>query len=220
MFIWQALNTSSLFGGRQLVIDHRHRRRGFLYAASLLLLIALCPRVFAQEVQFEFDPARTTVSFTLSDVLHTVHGTFKVKNGSIHFDAATGLAGGAVVVDATTGDSGSGARDRRMHKDILESQKYPEITFTPIRVQGAIAAQGTSHLEIQGTINLHGNDHGITITAEVQLASGQLTGKTQFPIPYVKWGIKNPSTLFLRVSPTVDIDIQAVGRMTGTPLHQ
>jgi polyisoprenoid-binding protein YceI len=202
------------------MIDHRHRRRGFLYAVLLLLLIALCPPVFAQEAQFEFDTALTTVSFTLSDALHTVHGTFKLKSGSIHFDPTTGMAGGAVVVDATTGDSGSGVRDRRMHKEFLESQKYSEITFTPIRVQGEIAEQGASHLEIQGTMNLHGNDHGITISAEVQPARGQLTAKTQFPIPYVKWGIKNPSTLFLHVSPTVDIDIQAAGRLTGIPLHQ
>ncbi len=202
------------------MIDHENRRRGLFYAASLLLLLALCPPVFAQQAQFEFDPARTTVSFTLSDVLHTVHGTFKLKSGSIHFDPATGMAGGSVVVDATTGDSGSGMRDRRMHKEFLESQTYSEITFTPIRVQGEIVAQGASHLEIQGTMNLHGYDHGITITAEVLPASGQLTAKTQFPISYVKWGIKNPSTLFLRVSPTVGIDIQAAGRLTGMPLHQ
>jgi hypothetical protein len=32
-----------------------------------------------------------------------------------------------------------------------------------------------------------------------------------FELPYEKWGIKNPSTLFLRVSNMVEIEIAASG---------
>jgi hypothetical protein len=35
-----------------------------------------------------------------------------------------------------------------------------------------------------------------------------------FEIPYVKWGLKNPSTLFLRVSEQVEINVHVVGRFT------
>jgi len=34
-----------------------------------------------------------------------------------------------------------------------------------------------------------------------------------FTIPYAKWGMKNPSTLFLKVSDTVEIDLAAVGNV-------
>jgi polyisoprenoid-binding protein YceI len=77
-----------------------------------------------------FDPAQTSVDFTLADVLHTVHGAFTLRSGVIHFDPETGKASGSLVVDAGSGDSGGGARDRRMHKNILESGRYPEIVFT------------------------------------------------------------------------------------------
>jgi hypothetical protein len=36
-----------------------------------------------------------------------------------------------------------------------------------------------------------------------------------FVVPYVAWGLKNPSTLFLRVSDKVNIDINAAGRLTS-----
>src|SRR5579862_8613737 len=54
-----------------------------------LLFFAFCALpLAAAESTVELDPARTTISFTLADVLHTVHGTFTLKRGSITFDSA------------------------------------------------------------------------------------------------------------------------------------
>ena len=36
-----------------------------------------------------------------------------------------------MVIDIPSGISGNGSRDKRMLKEILESQKYPEAVFTP-----------------------------------------------------------------------------------------
>ena len=186
-----------------------------LRLAPIALALALATRLLAQDVTVELDPAQTHIGFTLSDVLHTVHGTFKLKNGTIRFDPATGAASGLVVVDATSGDSGSQARDRKMHKEILLSQRYPEITFTPVRIQGQVAPQGESQVEIRGVIKLNGRDHETTFTSHLQLTGEQLTATTRFVVPYVDWGLKNPSTFILRVSREVDIDIRAVGRLPG-----
>jgi hypothetical protein len=32
-------------------------------------------------------------------------------------------------------------------------------------------------------------------------------------VPYVRWGLKNPSTFILRVSDKLDLDINATGRL-------
>ena len=58
-----------------------------------------------QTEQLTVDPARSEVHFTLSDVLHTVHGTFHIQRGEIAFSPADGKASGSIVVDALSGPS-------------------------------------------------------------------------------------------------------------------
>ncbi|MFI5103739.1 MAG: hypothetical protein ACHP79_02340, partial [Terriglobales bacterium] len=64
------------------------------------IALGIGPVAFAEQKTFELDPAQTKVAFTLGDVLHTVHGTFRLKRGTISLDDANGQAGGELVVDA------------------------------------------------------------------------------------------------------------------------
>ena len=186
------------------------------FAAVLLLALAV-PRAQAQQTVLEMDPARTRVEFTLGATLHTVHGVLKLKQGTISFDPATGQAGGRVVVDATTASTGNDGRDSKMHREILESQTYPEIIFTPTKIQGQIAPQGTSRLQVSGVFSLHGREQEVVTEVQVQITGDELTGETSFPAPYVKWGLKNPSTFFLRVKDTANLTVRATGRLTTSP---
>jgi len=188
-------------------------------AAGLAILSALALpfSLAAQERMVALDPTKTTVQFTLGDILHTVHGRFQLKQGSIVFDPSTGKASGTVVVDANSGDSGSSKRDKRMKRDILEADKYPDISFSPTEiVEGKVAPQGNSQVQLKGIFRLHGADHEIVIPVPVAIQGDQLTARMHFVIPYVAWGLKNPSTLFLRVSDKVNIDITATGHLAAS----
>lgn len=165
------------------------------------------------EVDIDFDPGATKVEFTLGDVLHTVHGSFRLKSGQIHFDPSTGVAGGSLVVDASSGDSGNKTRDRKMNKEILETDRYPEAIFTPKRVLGQLAMQGGSQVQVQGTFRLHGADHDITLVVPAQVNGSQINLQTQFAIPYVKWGMKDPSTFVLRVNKDVQMSISGTEKI-------
>lgn len=192
---------------------------GNTLAAALVLSLLLSSHLHAQEAVLVLDPAQTHIQFTLSATLHTVHGTFKLKQGTIRFDPRTGDASGRVVVDVASGDSGNGARDRKMHHDVLQSGQYPEATFAPGRVIGTVDPHAESQVEVQGVLNLHGGNHPLTLKFGVKKAGEQLTASTHFTIPYVQWGLKNPSTFFLHVGEIVEIDIQAVGRLTMPSGH-
>ncbi len=164
----------------------------------------------AQPLSLQFDPAQTKVDFTLGATLHTVHGSFQLKRGEIRFDSATGQAQGELVVDATSGATGSDSRDGNMHKNILESSRYPEIVFRPDRVDGKIAAEGTSQVQLHGMFRIHGADHELTVPVTVETAPGKYDATARFQIPYVKWGMKNASTFILRVSDKVDLTVHTV----------
>jgi len=185
-------------------------------AVSVLLTMLACgaSHALAADIVIELNPVQSHVTWTLGDVLHTVHGTFKLTRGTIRFDPATGKASGEIVVDAASGESGSGARDGRMHKNVLESTKYPAITFQPDRVEGAVNLEGDSAVRVHGLFGIHGGEHELTVPAKVHFANSQASATIDFPVPFVKWGMKDPSTLFLKVKDTVDIQVQAAGTAT------
>lgn len=192
----------------------------FVSLARLLLLLAAgclfaSPRpARAQETIFAFNPGATTVHFTLGATLHTVHGTMHLKNGEIRFNLATGTASGQVVVDATSAETGNESRDRKMHREVLHSARYPEIVFTAQHASGTLQPTGKSQLRIAGTFELDGGTHPMTLPVAVEREpDGTVRATAAFAVPYVQWGLKNPSTLFLRVSDHVDVEIDAVGQL-------
>jgi polyisoprenoid-binding protein YceI len=155
------------------------------------------------------------VHFNVESTLHTVHCTFSVKSGTVHFDPQTGKAGGEIVVNATSGDSGGSSRDARMHKEILETKKYPEAVFHPSQVEGQVASIGACDVKLRGIISLHGADHELTALIHANLASDHWTGTAKFEVPYISWGIKDPSNFFLKVKPVVNVELEMSGALNS-----
>lgn len=188
---------------------------GFLHRLPSLLIVfvlfSLAPSLRAQQTVVTLDPAATQVTFTLGATMHTVEGSFKLKNGEVRFDPSTGNASGSVVVDATSGNTDNTSRDQNMHRRVLESAKFPEIIFTPDHMTGSIAPQGTSTVQLSGRFQLLGQEHPMTLAVSVEpgLNGGPWHVSTKFTVPYVEWGLKNPSTFVLRVRNTVDLEINA-----------
>lgn len=196
-----------------------------LVVCGLLFFVAAHPQaISAQESVVKLDPGNSTVNFTLGATLHTVHGSFKMKRGEIRFDPTTGKASGSIVVDATSGESGDSSRDHKMHKEIIESAKYPEIVFSPTRLiarpghtlKETLDQKGTTQVQANGIFRLHGQDHEVTLDLAVQNdGTGHVQISSSFPIPYIKWGLKNPNTFILRVSDTVQLEIHASGETSS-----
>src|SRR6202021_2643340 len=182
-------------------------------ATFSILLLAFAVSAAAEDRAFQLDPAQTSVKFTVGDVLHTVRGTFRLKHGSLELEPASGKISGEIVVDASSGNSGSGMRDRKMNKEVLESDSYPEISFHPDRIEGVVANQGKSSVRVHGMFNIHGVDREITVPAEVEISADHWHATVHFTVPYAKWGMKNPSTLFLKVNDSVEIDLMASGKI-------
>src|SRR5580704_7728322 len=90
----------------------------------------------------ELDPSKTLVEFKLGGSLHTTHGKFQLRRGTIKADSGSGNAEGMIVIDANSGDSGDSMRDNRMKDHVLETNLYPEITFVPRRIDAHLDPAG------------------------------------------------------------------------------
>jgi polyisoprenoid-binding protein YceI len=187
---------------------------------SVLFLAAAAPlppaatnQVAASEVVLTLDPAQSKVHWTVDSTLHAVHGTFALKSGSVHFDPETGKAGGEIAVYAPSGESGNDSRDKRLHKEILETAKYPEVVFRPSQVEGRVAQSGASDVKLSGVFSIHGADHDLTASVHAELMGDHWQGTSKFEVPYVKWGIKDPSNFLLRVKPVVNVELEMSGEI-------
>jgi polyisoprenoid-binding protein YceI len=186
---------------------------GTLLLCALGALAALAaPPALAAERAVTLDPATSKVSFTLDTTFHAVHGTMALTAGTIRFDTETGLASGEITVDATRTATGNQGRDETMHAEVLETARYPTIVFRARHVEGVLVDPGHSELRIVGVMSLHGSDHPMTLSAVVESGDGRVHGEMQFPIPYVEWGMHDPSFLVARAAKTVDLLVQAEGR--------
>jgi len=189
------------------------RRRLLCFLTLGCVILGIDPCIHAQDLVVELNPAATNIDFTLEAFLHTVHGSFKLKRGVIQFNSTAGTASGAVIMDALSGESGNSSRDTRMHREILQSGTFSEIIFTPEQIRGKLAAEGVSKLEVAGQLRLLGRDHELTLALNVESSGEQLKITSQAVIPYVQWGLKDPSTFVLRVNDKVKVAIRATGRV-------
>lgn len=190
-----------------------------LCTALLGVVLPIGPLLRAQSapqaVTMHVDPARTEIHWTLNGNMHTVHGTFRLKGGLITFDPATGVAQGEIAVDLQTGESGNQSRDSRMHKDVLESDKYPQAIFHPVKVTGIVKSGSTQSVTVEGTFTLHGTDHPLRLDTKVQVDGHDAVATMHFTVPYVDWGMKDPSNFIFRVEKAVDVDVIAKGGIEG-----
>ena len=161
----------------------------------------------------ELEPANSEIDFDLDGFPHQVHGKFKIVSGKVEVDPSSGELSGLVVVDTASGDSGNGLRDAEMRNSILEAQRYPQITFTPSHCQQAVAMLDRFRGPVRGTLALHGIKQEIEIDTEVLLQGDEVKVSGHFVVPYVDWGLKDPSLLFLHVAKQVAINVHTQGHL-------
>ncbi len=183
--------------------------------AVLALSISLAPTVFAQDQTFVVNPDTSEVKMTLQTTHELVSGTFHIQSGSIEFDRDNPKLSGSVVVLSGSGKTGNDSRDKKMDSDILKVAQYTTIAFAPKTYTGTIAASGDSTIQVSGIFTLLGTPHDLTIPMQIHMDGATAIAKAQFIIPYVQWGLKNPSFMFWKADNDVAIDLNLVGQISN-----
>ena len=167
----------------------------------------------AAEKVLTLSARESKVAFTLDATAHTVHGTIPLALGTVRFDPGSGRASGEVVLDLKGAATGNARRDADMHGKVLETGRYPSAVFHPEALRGPWKAVGSSDVTLLGSLRFHGKEHRVEIPARVTLSGSHLTGEGHLTIPYVAWGLTDPSKFVLRVGKTVEVTLRLVGEL-------
>ena len=183
---------------------------------TTVILLAFAPAGASERV-LRLDPQSTKVTFTLKATAHKIHGTLQLTDGEVRFDDETGWASGEINVDARLAQTGNTKRDRNMHGKVLQSELYPLLRFEPSRIVGRVANEGQSEIQLEGRLSIHGGEHPLTIRADVEIVDGRFSATTSFPVPYVEWGLRDPSVFLLRVAKVVEVTLAVEGTLADAP---
>jgi polyisoprenoid-binding protein YceI len=188
-------------------------QRATVVAVTLAAALMSAGGATAEPRVLVLDPAASKVGFTLDATGHQVEGTMALKGGRVTFDPATGQASGEITLDLRSARTGNEGRDKTMHEKVLESATYPAAVFRAESVEGDVAPTGPSQVTLGGTLSFHGAEHKMKLPAKIQMRDGRLQADTTLAIPYVEWGLHDPSLMILRVAKVVQVKVAAIGRL-------
>jgi hypothetical protein len=183
--------------------------------AVLALALVFAPAILAQRQTFAVNPDASEVRMKLNTTHEVVNGTFHIQSGLINFDRAATQISGTVIVAAGSGKTGNDSRDKKMNRDILKVDQFATVSFAPKSYTGTIAATGDSTIQVGGVFTLLGTPHDLMIPMQIHIDGSRSTARAQFVVPYVQWGLKNPSFLIWKAENDVTIDLNLVGLISN-----
>jgi polyisoprenoid-binding protein YceI len=115
--------------------------------------------------------------------------------GSLTIDG-TSVPEATFTADLTTLESDESRRDSQVQGRILETEQFPEATFTltePLDF-GSVPAVGVEvTAEAAGTLELHGVTKDVTFEVRGKIVDGHIEVLGEIPITFADYGIQNPS---------------------------
>ena len=173
---------------------------------SVLILGSVIPAQAAH--QLVVDPEKTDVTFLLGATGHDVEGTLFLREGVLDLDPEQGTATGTLAIDAMRTVTGNTRRDKTMHKKVLHSEEHPLILFRAERLSGE---WGGGEIVIEGTVEIDGSVHPLSLPTQLEIDGETWQATVAFTVPYVEWGMHDPSLLFLKVAKVVEVTVNAAG---------
>jgi polyisoprenoid-binding protein YceI len=185
------------------------------FFAALVLGVILAPVAVAQHQTFAINADASKVTMKLNTTHEVVNGVFHLQSGSVDYERSASRISGIIIVAAGSGKTGNDSRDKKMNKDILKVDQFATVCFSPRSYTGTILPAGDSTIEVSGVFTLLGTPHDLTIPLQIHMEGTKASANAHFVVPYVQWGLKNPSFLIWKAENEVAIDLNLVGQISN-----
>lgn len=130
--------------------------------------------------------------------------------------AASGdsVSAASITVDVSKLTSDKSMRDQRIHRQGLESDRYPTATFqltSPIALPAGAASGQTIHVSATGSLTIHGVTKTVTIPIDGRLSGSQIELVGSITFPFGDFGMTPPSIGgFVTVQDNATMEFQLV----------
>ncbi|HVN48686.1 MAG TPA: YceI family protein [Bacteroidota bacterium] len=173
--------------------------------ALIFLSIFCLTAAHSQAQSFELNKNESTVTYTLTHLLHVVDATS--KDVAYHIDgnaAAKKINGVTAQVDVTTFDSGNSNRDSHA-MEVVDAITYPYTTFSSTSV-----TQLGDSLHITGKLTFHGITGDITMLGKAIWTEHRLEVQGNFVLSLTAYKVERPSLLMVPVNDDLHFALKAV----------
>ncbi|MBC8154080.1 MAG: YceI family protein [Bacteroidetes bacterium] len=178
-----------------------------LYGLTLLaavLLTSLTPPAAPRKVVA--DKRTSMVSYTMKHAIHKWDAVSRDVNCAMNFNEETKrIEGVAVSMKVASFDSENASRDSH-GLEVMESLKYPNVTFVSQDVQ----TDAEGKLTIKGTLTFHGVAKPIVVQATRKDAASQLTVVGGFDVSLTAHNVERPSFLGIKTDDTMNMKFTIV----------
>jgi len=196
-------------------IMHELSKVGSVRWIATVAALALSSAAAFGQQHYKIDPAASEVHFVLGASDGPVNGSFRVTSGEFTLDPSSGAMTGSIAVDAASGDSGNKKRDKKMTGDQMKAQTYAAVTFSPAKFSGKLNDTSDSTGQVDGTFTLIGQTHPLSVPMNVHMEGGRFTATGEFTVPFVNWGMKDPSFMMCKVEKQVKVQLKLTGTVTN-----
>lgn len=151
---------------------------------------------------YVLDPARSEARFTIEEVLRNVDTTVVGVTSNLAGELALDLANpagaqiGAIVINARDFVTDNEFRNRAIANEILRSNEFEFITFTPTAIEGlpGTAVPGESYtVQVSGDLTITDQTRPVTFETEITpLSADELQGLARAEILYADFGLEIP----------------------------
>ncbi|MBI3942577.1 MAG: YceI family protein [Chloroflexi bacterium] len=169
----------------------------------------------ASATLFQIDQASSEARFVINEVLRgtptEVVGATSQVAGQISVDPADPASTqvGTITINARTLATDSSQRDRAIQNEILSTNQYEYISFTPTSLQGVpgnVSLGQPYTFQMVGKLTIRGVERDVTFDVTVTpVAENRLQGTATATINYADWGVSIPNVPFVA---SVDNNVQ------------
>ncbi|NNF59419.1 MAG: YceI family protein [Rhodothermaceae bacterium] len=190
------------------------------FILAVLLLGCTTTAGAAQSLSLRVDPARSTLSYTGSSVLHSWTGTSDQPTGTLTFDPVDpSTAAITIAAPVASFDSGNGRRDRKM-RDVTEVERFPAVTVAmrSVRVERWEEEQGRrrGRWRLRGDLTLHGVTRPVEVMADVSLSNGVLTAEGSFPVSLTAHQVGRPRLVGIPIGDEITVRFAITAHPVGS----